>query len=99
MTNSKIAPHDGKIFIHSCGFFPERNRFHVSAAVVKQITEIVSCLGIARIDTHGGFENGDFLQSRRETIIRRQRGGSLETGESGCCVAEFLMQPTEGIMP
>ena len=49
----------------------------VPAAVVKQIAEIIRRAGVARIGAHGGFENGNLLQPRRKTIVRRLRGGAL----------------------
>ena len=50
----------------------------MAAAVVKQIAQIIRRVGVLGVGAHRGFENGDFFQARRETIIRRQRGGLLE---------------------
>ena len=60
-----------KLRIEFRAAFPKLNRFRVPAAVVKQIAEIIRRAGVVRIGAHGGFENGNFFQARRKTIIRR----------------------------
>ena len=59
-------------------FSQSSDGLRVTAAVVKQIAQIIRRPGIARIRAHRRFKNGDFFQPRRKAIIRRERGGAAE---------------------
>ena len=77
IADAEIAPDDGKVRVQLRAAFPEPDGFLVAAAVVKQVAQVIRRAGVARVGAHGGFENRDFLQPRRETIIRRFGGSAL----------------------
>ena len=69
ISDAQIAPDDGETAVEFRAPFPKADGFLVTAAVVKQIAEIVGGAGILRVDADGGFENGNLLEAGWETII------------------------------
>ena len=98
VADAEVAPDDGKVRINFCTALPQLNRRRVTAAVVKQIAEIIQRAGIGRIRGDGGFENGNVFQPRREAVVGRQFGGSFEMLQCSLVFTTLLFEPAKSVM-
>src|SRR5262249_36778441 len=98
ITNPKIAPGHRKTRNHGDAAFPNANGFVMTASIKHQVAQIKGRAGVTWIQADGRLQDGNFLESRGEAIICWLCRSLAECFQRACCIAGFLVQPSERII-